>query len=338
MSAASGASSGQNGRRAVRALAKRTAAAACRGLSFFLRIPGRTRRRRLILYYKYPDFARKTEAMADLLCRRGFQPEVRSGTSFAKKMETLASNDLWVGFWVSVPGRFMPRHYVFFNAEPLHVPPWDTNDEWFEKISGAEAVWNYTRSGTQRLVDAGIGARFVPFGYAPHYEASFRAHVDGKSLPRDIDVLFVGSVFERRRRVLDALRTHGMRIHVVSRDNPAYGERLDELYARSKIVLGIHQYEEPEAQIPDLARLDHPLSNRLFVVHERPSASDADPAFAQNVVTCGYDEIPETCAHFLARPEERQRRAADGHAWFRSAYDLDKFIPYDLVRELMQRG
>lgn len=41
-----------------------------------------------------------------------------------------------------------------------------------------------------------------------------------------------------------------MKVQVASRERQAWGEDLDELLARSKIVLGIHQWDDPRSKSP----------------------------------------------------------------------------------------
>lgn len=293
------------------------------------------------MYCRQPRaYARKSEAFADLLRSRGFRTEVRSGLSFSTLVLLKSSLDLWIGFWNHVPFELLPKHYIFVNAEPLDVTKWNDNVLWHEGMRNARAVWGYKRSDAEHVEKLGVPFHYVPLGYAPYYETSFRRHTEGKKLPQDIDVLFFGFLSERRRRILDQLEQRGMNVQVVSQANPAYGEKLDEFLARSKIVLGIHHFEEPQAQIFDLARVDHLLSNSLFVVHERPSAvADPilDPAFEQHVTTCEYHGIPDTCVRFLTRPQERARKAATARDWFKSEYALDAFIPYESVHDLLGR-
>ena len=290
----------------------------------------------MMVYYQNIDFERKAGAIADLLRRRDFHVELHSGSEFRVLALLKSSPDLWVGFWNEVPADLMPKNYIFLNSEPLGVKKWSENKDWFKAMRGAKQIWSYTMTSVEHLKTLGAVPRFVPFGYAPYYETIFRKHTADKCLEQDIDVLFFGEVSERRGRILDELKRNGMNVHVAGRDNPAYGERLDELLARSKIVLGIHYYEEPEAQIADLARLDHLLSNQLFVVHEKPSALAANLAFEQNVSTCDYKELSDVCAYFIARPKERAERAARAYNWFKSEYALDSFIPYEDVRQLLE--
>jgi hypothetical protein len=297
-----------------------------------LGVLGRLRARRVIVYYKFPDFARKAEAIADLLRTRGFRAEVRSGMSLSTLARLKSNSDLWIGFWNELPVSLLPKHYVFYNAEPLNVSKWRDNPEWSAAMRNSLGVWGYSKSNAAPV--AQLGARFhhVPFGYAPYYEKIFRAHTQGKTLAQDIDVLFFGNLSERRRQALEQVQRLGVNVRIVSHVNPAYGEELDELLARSKIILGIHDFAEPQAQIADLARLDHLLSNGLFVVHERPSNPAADPSFERNVTTCEFAEIGATCAYFLKNPDERARRAEAGHRWFKAEHSLDAYIPYDEIR------
>lgn len=322
-------------RLALRSIAKQLAFG---GLYLLFYISCRLRRRRVILYYAgHYAFSRKSEAFADLLRGRGFHTEVRSSMSFSTRALLKASPDLWIGFWNGVPLEFLPKNYIFVNAEPLHVKRWGDNTDWFKAMKSAKAVWGYERHDAEFVEKLRAPFHFVPFGYAPYYETIFQKNNEGKELEQDIDVLFFGLMSERRRRVLDELKQRGMKVHIASDDNQVWGEKLDELLTRSKIVLGIHYYDEPQAQIADFARVDHLLSNGLFVVHEKPSQFVSDPAFEQNVTTCEYQDIPDTCAHFLTKPEERTNKAATAHEWFKSEYAIDAFIPYDEVQDLLQQ-
>ncbi len=301
-----------------------------------IRAAARLRRRRVVLYYRSEPFDRKIRAFADLLQQRGFATRVRSGLSSTTRDYLTASDDLWIGVWNDVPRELLPRRYIAVNAEPINLQrPLRDIATALEMMKGAREVWGYLRSNAAQVEPLGVPFCFVPFGYAPYYEASFRAHTAGKVLPQDIDVLFFGALCERRQRILDEIERRGMKVHVLGASNPAYGAKLDELLVRSKIVLGIHYYDEPLAQIADLARLDHLLSNRVFVIHEKPSALVTDAEFEQNVTTAPYDELPALCAHYVADPGERARKAESAHAWFKATYAIDAFLPYPRVEALL---
>jgi hypothetical protein len=302
-----------------------------------VRIRVRRRPRRVLVFYRHPAFARKAEAFTDLLRRQGIDVELLSGLSFRMRALLAASDDLWIGFWFQVRPEFLPANYIFVNTEPLSVVESSGDAAWFDAMANAREVWGYRRSDEEYVRRLGVPFHFVPLGYAAYYERSFRENTEGfeapgRQLAQDIDVLFFGNISERRRRVLDALHAHGLVVHVVSFSNRRYGAALDQLLARSRIVLGVHQYDDPKSHIFDFGRIDVALSNGLFVLHERPSSASGGPELDVPVATCEYEQIPEMCAHYLAQPAERARIAATTRRWFIAAMDLDSYIPYASVR------
>lgn len=303
----------------------------------FYRAVAVMRPRRVVVYFAYPDFARKSEAIADLLRRRGFRSDVRSGLSFLGRARVKFSPDLYIGFWNEFHfyPAYLPRRYIFFNAEPLHIPKWKDDADWFAAMRGALQVWGYARHHEAYVTPLGVPYRYVPFGYAPYYEEHFRANTQGKSLPQDIDVLFVGHMSERRQNLVDRMTDLGLAVHTVTGQTPVFGEKLDELLARAKIVLNVYTLDDPATHIADFARLDHLLSNRRFVIHEKLSTLAPDEAFEKHVITCPYDEIPAKCSYYLARPGEREEIAEAAYQWFKSERALDASIPYDDIRHYL---
>ncbi len=150
-------------------------------------------------------------------------------------------------------------------------------------------------------------------------------------------MLFFGNLSERRREMLDRLASGGIAVHVVDVDSWVFGADLDRLVAGARIVLVIHQYDEPTAQVADLGRVDVPLANGRFVLHEAPAAVAADPDFSAHVPTCSYDDIPEACRYFLDHPDERDGRARAAREWFCTERVLDAVVPYEDVARLLER-
>ena len=120
--------------------------------------------RRVIVFYVWPDFARKAEAYADLLRRRGFQPVLRSGRSWFRYFQVHASRDLWIGFWNEYRTDYMPDDYIFINGEQLHLPHWRDDANWTRGLRDAREVWDFARANEQYVKPLGVPWRFVPFG------------------------------------------------------------------------------------------------------------------------------------------------------------------------------
>ncbi|HYW31005.1 MAG TPA: hypothetical protein VE869_05805 [Gemmatimonas sp.] len=290
----------------------------------------------IVVYHAWPDFARKCEAIADLLRARGYPAVVRTGTSMYDRVGVRDSRDLHIGFWNEYPAAFMPEKYIFFNAEHLHADYWSGDDQWFAQMREAVEVWDCSAANLPVHEARQHRARVVPFGYAPYYERRFAAYTVGHDLTPDIDVLFVGSMSERRRYTLDQMRAAGVRLLTVTPDEPRYGAQLDRTIARAKIVLSLFYYDEPRSHVADFARLDHLLSNRRFVVHEQPSKFDQDTEFARVVSTPPYADLVDCCLRFLESSAERDARAEEAYQWFRTRRAMDDFIPYATIAQALR--
>jgi hypothetical protein len=293
---------------------------------------------RVVMFASHPAYARTAQAVAHLLRKRGIPTELRQGMSFRTRAEMQFSRDVWLGFWFGVPLTCLPRTYVAWNPEPLDQPRDRTGvtEEFFRLLEGATRVWEYKRENASELDARKITWTFVPFGYAPSYEDLYRQSID-ETTTEDIDVLFFGSMCERRERLLKVLEARGHNVFIANEQRTAYGKELDRLLARSKVVLGIHYFTEPVAQIADLARVAYPISNRRFVIHERPEAPTSDPAFAQTVVCPPYADVVATIEHFLEVPGERRDHAERAYEWFKQSYSLDEFIPFDDIADLVEQ-
>ncbi|NJK93313.1 MAG: hypothetical protein HC904_16785 [Blastochloris sp.] len=122
---------------------------------------------------------------------------------------------------------------------------------------------------------------------------------------------------------------------VIRPENAVHGKELDQLLVRSKLVLAIYYSEEVPTQVPDLARIDHLLSNRIFVLHEKSPWADLFPGFEQHVANCTYEEIPDCCDFYLKNTQERQRISESAYEWFKTTYSLDQHIPYQDLSALL---
>jgi SAM-dependent methyltransferase len=124
---------------------------------------------------------------------------------------------------------------------------------------------------------------------------------------KDIDVLFYGSFNERRSTILDDLRARGLRVCAVY---GVYGEKLDELIARSKVVLNIHFYENGHFQSTRVFDL---LANQRAVVCEESPVGDVDPDLAESLILAPYERLADAVEELVRDDARRERVAAAGH-------------------------
>lgn len=164
-------------------------------------------------------------------------------------------------------------------------------------------VWDYSETNIaelQRLF--GIRASHVPIGYTQSLE---RIPI---ALARDIDVLFYGSMNDRRQRILDGLRARGLKVEAIF---GVYGRDRDALIARSKLVLNMHFYE---AKRFEMARVSYLLANGVLVVSEESE----DAGDVCGMVFAPYGGIVDCCAGLLdADRGARDEVAEHGRRWMR---------------------
>ncbi|MDO8300157.1 MAG: hypothetical protein Q7T64_10710, partial [Lacisediminimonas sp.] len=129
---------------------------------------------------------------------------------------------------------------------------------------------------------------------------------------QDIDVLFYGTLANRRRLILDELRARGVNLHV---ETDCYGPQRDALIARARIVLNLHAYD---AHIFEIVRVSYLLANRKAVVAEVGPHTDIDPLFRDAVAAAPYEHLVDTCMRLLANDGQRLALEQRGYEIMRS--------------------
>jgi len=93
--------------------------------------------------------------------------------------------------------------------------------------------------------------------------------IDNNNLDKTIDILFIGSLNDRRRKIIDILKKKNYKIEVVEK---TFGDELINLIKKSKIVLNIHYYQNA---ILELFRIHDILPYTYTILSEEPG--DGDP-------------------------------------------------------------
>ena len=125
----------------------------------------------------------------------------------------------------------LPTDTVIVNTEPLV----NNNISWNPLIiefARHYEVWDYSIESKKYL--EGAGARNVR-----HLEIGYQKKLDRivHSKQKDIDILFYGSINERRKILLDKLIAAGLKVVAIF---GVYGAERDSYIARAKIVLNLH--------------------------------------------------------------------------------------------------
>jgi len=199
-----------------------------------------------------------------------------------------------------------PRDAILYNTEQVDASsPWLTPDLLEHLLRSV--VWDYSRANINKLAKMGVqGVEHVPVGYSKGLTCI-------ESAPeQDIDVLFYGSMNERRSAIIEGLRSEGLRVETLF---GVYGSARDAYIARAKVVLNVHHYA---AKIFEAVRVSYLLANSKAVVSERGASPADEAAYEAGVAFCRYEKLVESCIEIVADDNRRHQLEAAGFKTFKS--------------------
>lgn len=196
--------------------------------------------------------------------------------------------------------KVVPKSTVIINTEPIEIRDSAWNS-WIHQWAANFETWDYSRRNFDQLTRNGArNPKELNLGFHP------RLARIAKRSTEDIDVLFYGSVNDRRRKILEDLQQSGRKIVSVF---GVYGAERDDLIARSKVVLSLHT-ETPG--IFEVVRAFYLLANKKAVVGEVNPDTQIDPRFRDAIVPASYDELVATCLRLVEDDDTRRAVEARG--------------------------
>jgi hypothetical protein len=162
-------------------------------------------------------------------------------------------------------------------------------------------VWDYNRRNIEQLRLRGVHALYVPPAYHPSLERVVPVEDE------DIDVLFYGSVNQRRADILMALHHAGLKVHLA---HDCYGADLDPFIARAKVVLCMHN--QSWMRVLESVRVSYLFANRKAVVAEINPEDDSD-GLESGLLGVPYDRLVSACLALVYTPSARVRLATAGY-------------------------
>ena len=164
---------------------------------------------------------------------------------------------------------------LFVNLEQLG-PGGATVSEDYLKLLKTSGVVDYDLANVGAYGADPADVPLIPFRHAPYLD---KAAADSASLEdRPIDLLFFGSMNERRKRLIQRIEACGATVSVF--DQPLYAEERDHYIRQAKAVLNCHFYESATFE---QVRAFHCLSLGTPVISERSPQTRPDAAFEQAV-------------------------------------------------------
>ena len=204
----------------------------------------------------------------------------------------------------------IPNDSIIYNFEQIDKDSAWLTASYIELLKNNE-VWDYSIENINNLNKLGvINVIHMPVGHVKQMERI------EKSIHQDIDILFYGSINERRKKILDQLRSAGLNIVTLF---GVYGNDRDALISRAKIVLNIHFYE---SKIFEIVRISYLLSNGICVVSENGN-DKSEKQFNESIILTNYDDLVSTCLKLLNEPNERAKISKNGQEFFQSLRQED---------------
>jgi hypothetical protein len=200
--------------------------------------------------------------------------------------------------------QLLPTSTIVYNLEQIEASSSWCSSGYLDLLKRGN-VWDYSRRNIATLGKLGGAGqvKHVPIGYVPEMTRVTESPVE------DIDVLFYGSMNERRSKVIDELRRAGL---VVAAVFGVYGRQRDDLISRSKVVLNLHYYE---TSIFELVRVSYLLANRKAVVAECHPGTELEPGVEFAVRLTHYEDLVQACIELAGDLDGRRQLAEKGFSW-----------------------
>jgi hypothetical protein len=221
----------------------------------------------------------------------GFKVEIQH-----RKMESDCRNIL-LGAFLLEPEfiKKIPQNSIFINTEQLYLD--DQKSIWpsdiYEWARNFE-TWDYSDKNIEKFFEHGIkNVKKLGLGYQKELNRIVSMGT------QDIDVLFYGSIGDRRKKIIDDLSSEGMNVKAVF---GVYGKERDDLIARSKVILNFHHYN---SHIFEVVRVFYLLSNAKAVVGEVSESTSIDKIFLDSIKPTLYSDLVIACKKLVNEDSER---------------------------------
>lgn len=234
------------------------------------------------------------------------------------------NNNLHIGVFNAVTN--LPKNYIMANLEP----PCNRDMNYNKKLCGAKAILNFHDVYNVFPKESSHYNKNIIFPmptYHPVLENLF--NVNENNYKTDIDVLFYGTMTQRRINIYNEVKKAGINIYCpnrpISNDYPhnVFGKEKDVLIARSKIILIINAYNEGI----DYNRTIYCLSKKKCIIAESSDQSIMlKEEFDNKFPVVEIKDIVNTIKYYLKNDKERNELAEKGYEYIKEKYKIENYI------------
>jgi hypothetical protein len=209
----------------------------------------------------------------------------------------------------------LPENTILVNTEQILAEkgPWNAVIlEWTKKY----AVWDYSQKNIEKFNKQGVkNIKKLSFGYQSKLETI------NKIQKQDVDVLFYGSINERRLKILNQLRASGLKVISLF---GVYGEERDILISRSKVILNLHYYE---TQIFEVIRVFYLLINGKAVVGEVNKDTSVEEIWLNGFCASEYENLVNTTINLVKNSNLRKELETNAQKFIKTNKQKDLILP-----------
>ena len=181
----------------------------------------------------------------------------------------------------------VPKSTIILNTEQIYNDTTSWNSNIFEWVKSFE-VWDYSERNIEKLKSLDVDrVKLLKIGYQKELR---RINI---SADKDIDILFYGSINERRAEIINELIKRGLRVKTLF---GVYGKERDEWIGRSQLVLNLHFYN---SHIFEVVRVFYLLSNSIAVIGEVNDSTSIDSLCKDGIYVSRYEELVDSCLKLI---------------------------------------
>ncbi|MDR1489629.1 MAG: class I SAM-dependent methyltransferase [Desulfovibrio sp.] len=224
-------------------------------------------------------------------------------------------------------GELLPKNSVIFNLEQLTTRKTPWNNPRYIELMRRFTVWDYSRRNARYLRKSrGLSdVVHLRLGYVPEMTRL------NPEYPQTFDVLFYGTINERRRKIIEDLRSAGANVFAAA---GIFGTLRDRAIAAARLALNVHYYIPATLEMP---RLGYLWANNKTVVSERKKETEIEPGLEESCRFCAYEDLVGETLSLLRSARAREMQARAGFAAF-AALRQEDFLEAVVGRAIHASG
>ena len=216
---------------------------------------------------------------------------------------------------------FLPEKYILYNFEQFTTDKiWP--DNYINFIKKALFVIDYSLANVIKLHTMGIEAYFLPY-----IRSTINKHINIDKIEKDIDVLFIGNLNQRRREWLKELSDLKCNIKIITN---LFFEKSIEYFARSKIILNVHYYDGNS--ILEVSRILPALENNCIVLSEASQDEYYNQEYKDIIRITNIKNLKQDIIYLLNNYNTIQQQILNNFYQITTYYNIDDIS--ELIRFL----